>query len=71
MIQECENLKACGFIKKYDATNSLACKGFIAQYCKGEKMEQCKRKLYKKEQGKAPSDDMMPNGQMILNREKV
>ncbi len=71
MIQECENLKGCGFIKKYEATNALACKGFIGQYCKGDKMAQCKRKAYKKEHGIAPSDDMMPNGQMILIQENI
>jgi hypothetical protein len=65
MAQKCELLATCGFYKKHQASKELACKGFIAQYCKGPKMDQCKRKEYLKQHGKAPSDDMMPSGQMI------
>ncbi len=65
MAQECELLAQCGFFRKYKATKELACKGFIAQYCKGALMEQCKRKAYRKEHGVPPSDDMMPTGQMM------
>lgn len=65
MNKECINLKNCGFFIKYAATKDLACKGFIARYCKGEKMIECKRMLYKKEHGIAPSNDMMPTGQLI------
>ena len=65
MAQECDSLPKCGFFKKYDSANNLACRGFIAQYCKGSKMDQCKRKDYKKAHGTPPPDDMMPSGQMI------
>lgn len=65
MVQECELLATCGFFKKYQATKDLACKGFIAQYCKGPKMNQCKRKEYLAEHGRPASDDMMPTGQTI------
>lgn len=62
---QCEKLETCGFFKKYQDSKSLACKGFINQYCKGSKMDDCKRKQYFEEHGKLPSDDMMPNGAMI------
>jgi hypothetical protein len=64
--QECELLEECGFFKKYQATKDLACKGFIQQYCKGPKMNQCRRKEYRQAHGKPPSDDMMPNGQATI-----
>lgn len=65
MAQECELLDRCGFFKKYQGTKELACKGFINQYCKGPKMDQCKRKEYSEKHGVLPSDDMLPSGQMI------
>jgi hypothetical protein len=65
MDQECQSLVKCGFFKKYQTTKNLACKGFILQYCKGPKMNACKRMQYRQEHGTPPSDDMMPNGQMI------
>ncbi len=65
MAQECESLAACGFFRKYQETKILACKGFINQYCKGQKMNECKRKEYRKKHGQPPSDDLMPSGQMI------
>lgn len=68
MAQECELLATCGFFKKYQTTKDLACKGFISQYCKGPKMDQCKRKEYRKVHGQAPSDDMMPTGLMIAKQ---
>ncbi|MBN1531623.1 MAG: hypothetical protein JXA20_03075 [Spirochaetes bacterium] len=64
MSQECELLEKCGFFKKYNEINSLACRGFIANYCKGPKIDQCKRKEYRNRYGVPPSDDMMPDGQM-------
>ena len=67
MAQECKHLPTCGFFKKYCTTKNLACRGFIAQYCKGPAMNVCKRKAYKAEYGQAPPDDMMPTGQMIAS----
>lgn len=55
----------CGFFKKFQNTNEPACKGFIAQYCKGEMQSQCKRKEYRKKNGTPPVDEMMPNGMFI------
>ena len=68
MDQECEKLTTCGFFKKYGEVKDLACKGFIIQYCLGDKMNECKRKEYSKKHGHAPSDDMMPTGQMTRAR---
>ena len=62
---ECENLPICGCIKKYQDSKSMACRGFILQYCRGPKQEHCQRKAYKKEHGRPASDDMLPSGHMI------
>ena len=65
MSENCESLAKCGFFKKYNESKQLACKGFIASYCKGAKQQECKRMQFRKQHGQAPSDDMMPNGMMI------
>ncbi len=62
---ECELLETCGFFKKYEDSLDLACRGFIKSYCKGEKMDECARKIYRREHGQPPHDDMMPSGQEI------
>ncbi|HLA83652.1 MAG TPA: hypothetical protein VJL29_02575 [Thermoguttaceae bacterium] len=66
MTEECELLRKCGFLQKYQAVKDLACRGFIRLYCRGPRMNECKRKQYRAEYGVPPSDDMMPSGQPIL-----
>ena len=65
MDQMCEMLDKCGFFRKYRETNELACKGYIQQYCKGSKQEQCRRLEYRRRHNAPPPDDMMPTGVMI------
>jgi hypothetical protein len=65
MNQECELLANCGFFKKYQSTNDIACKGLIRQYCKGPLMDRCKRKEYRTKHNAAPPDEMMPSGRML------
>jgi hypothetical protein len=65
MADRCELLDKCGFFQKYASSKELACRGFIAKYCKGPSMSDCKRKKYRLEHGKSPSDDMLPNGLMM------
>jgi hypothetical protein len=60
---ECELLETCGFFKKYNDSLDLACRGFIKSYCKGDKMDDCARKIYRNTHGEPPHDDMMPSGQ--------
>lgn len=64
-MKDCELLDKCGFFIKYSESKDLACKGFMLMYCKGDKQEQCKRKIYREQNGKPPSDDMLPSGQLI------
>jgi hypothetical protein len=65
MAQECELLERCGFFKQCQPSKDLACRGFIQQYCRGPKVNDCKRMEYRLEHGMPPSDDMLPNGQEI------
>ncbi|MEW6517733.1 MAG: hypothetical protein AB1439_12615 [candidate division FCPU426 bacterium] len=65
MEQECELLSKCGFFRKYQNTRELACQGFILQYCRGPKMNDCKRKEYRKQHNAPPVDDMLPTGDIF------
>lgn len=62
---KCQLLEKCGFFKKYQNTLDLACKGFIRTYCKGAKMNECKRMEYRNQHGEPPTDDMMPSGHIM------
>jgi hypothetical protein len=64
-MSDCPNLPACGFMKKYGTSKELACKGFVALFCRGDKQCDCLRKQYRQTNGCAPPDDMMPNGLML------
>ena len=51
MAHECEKLGTCGFFIKYGEVKDLTCRGFVNQYCKGDKMDICKRKEYSRIHG--------------------
>lgn len=70
-MQVCELLNTCGFFKKYQGTLDLACKGFIKTYCKGELMNECKRKQYRAEHGVPPEDNMLPSGHAMPGEQQV
>jgi hypothetical protein len=64
----CELLANCGFFKKYAERYNLSCKGFIKLYCQGPRRNECQRKQCGQEHGEPLSDDMMPNGQILVER---
>ncbi len=64
-MPECELLTTCGFFKQHMNSHEAACKGLINQYCRGHKQEDCKRKIFRKQNGKPPEDSMLPNGSML------
>lgn len=59
---ECEFLQNCAFFNKYKEKLGAAYNGFVIIYCKGNKMEECKRRQYRIEHGKPPHDEMLPSG---------
>ncbi|OKY77845.1 MAG: hypothetical protein BTN85_0320 [Candidatus Methanohalarchaeum thermophilum] len=71
-MSECKNIDSCGFFEKYKEENELGLNGFINQYCKGDKMDECVRRELAKELGgteKIP-DNMLPNGYPISGTDK-
>lgn len=62
---ECNLLEKCGFFRKYQQSQDMACRSFIRSYCKGPKQDECERKKFREQNGVPPDDDMMPSGQMI------
>lgn len=64
MTETCELLSTCAYFEKYKDSKMTLCQGWIRQYCQGPQMDQCKRKLYRKEHDTAPPVDMMPSGHM-------
>ena len=70
-MQECELLETCGFFQKYRDTLNLACRGFIKTYCAGDKVNECKRKEFRRQHGNPPVDDMLPSGQMMPSTHKA
>ncbi len=64
---ECDLLDKCGFFKKYMGSREAACKGLISMYCRGNKMNDCQRKVFRKAHGAPPPDTMLPNGKTLPN----
>jgi hypothetical protein len=63
---ECEKLANCRFVIKYSDSNNLLVKGFVRRYCRSERQNECKRKEYMKINNCMPPDNMMPNGNFIM-----
>ncbi len=63
-MESCDLLHKCGYFEKYKDSKATLCQGWIRQYCQGPDMNQCKRKLYRLEQGVVPPVDMMPSGHL-------
>ena len=70
-MPECELIEQCGFFAKYGSTLSLACKAFVALYCRGPAMDDCARKAFRLANGEPPDDDMMPNGETVPEGHRV
>lgn len=49
---------------------SMANRGFLKTYCHGPKMDECKRKEFRKANGQPPHDDMLSSGQMMPEQYK-
>lgn len=64
-MADCELLETCGFFQKYQDNLDLACRGFIKTFCTGPRMDDCKRKEFRRENGAPPVDDMLPSGQLM------
>jgi hypothetical protein len=70
-MTECELLETCGFFKKHQKSLEMECRGFLKTYCHGPGMNECKRKVFRRENGHPPHDDMLPSGQMMPDTKKL
>lgn len=64
-MAECKNLVNCSFIKAYEKNDEhkLSLQGFVNMYCKGDKVDDCKRLKICNALGKERVPvNMMPNG---------
>jgi hypothetical protein len=64
-MTECDLLPKCAFFKKYVKTHVAACQGVIAEYCRGSRQSECKRKEYLLKHGAQPPENMLPGGSII------
>jgi hypothetical protein len=60
----CEFLEGCAFFNKYKESLGPAYDGFVSLYCRGPKLEDCRRRQYRLEKGEPPSEEILPNGAM-------
>jgi hypothetical protein len=67
--QECRYYK-CAYILKYENITELAVMGMVRAYCKGSKMPDCKRRIYRERFGRFPDDDTLPNGDKMVEAMK-
>jgi hypothetical protein len=65
MMAECELLVKCAFFKKFSESYEAACRGLVAQYCRGPKQNECKRKEYRLKNATPPPDNMLPAGHLF------
>ena len=61
----CELLAECAFFKKYAKTHVAACHVMIAEYCRGSKQNECKRKQHRLKYDGPPPENMLPGGSII------
>lgn len=62
----CQFLEGCAFFLKYKERLGGAYDGFVSRYCKGPKLEECKRRQFRLEKGAPPAEDMLPNGAIFV-----
>ena len=65
MMADCELLAECAFFKKYAKTHVAMCNGMIAEYCRGSKLNECKRKQHQLKYEELPPENMLPGGSII------
>jgi hypothetical protein len=66
MRKKCELLEKCGFFKHYKEGTGVMEKAWIRMYCESqETSESCERKLFLKQTGRQPVNNMAPTGKML------
>jgi hypothetical protein len=66
MRKQCELLEKCGFFINYNEGVGVLEKAWIRMYCKSlETSDSCERKMFRKQTGRLPVDNMAPTGKML------
>lgn len=66
MREKCELLEKCGFLKNYNEHAGVPERVWIKMYCEAlETSESCERKMFRKQTGRPPVDNMAPTGKML------
>jgi hypothetical protein len=66
MPEKCELLEKCGFFKNYNEHAGVLERAWIRMYCESlETSESCERKMFRKQTGHPPVDNMAPTGKML------
>jgi hypothetical protein len=66
MREKCELLEKCGFFKNHNEGAGVLEKAWIRMYCESEETsESCERKMFRKQTGRPPVDNMAPTGKML------
>jgi hypothetical protein len=66
MREKCELLEACGFFKNFKHNKGVVEQTWIRMYCESkETSETCARKIFRKQTGRPPADNMAPTGKML------
>lgn len=66
-MSPCPKLDSCRFFVKHGKEIPEASRALVVLYCRGNLQARCKRLEFLEEHGVRPSDDMMPNGDHLLD----
>lgn len=64
-VEQCQSYEKCIFLQRYQKSQNGLCKVLIHRYCKGNQMDNCKRKQHYLQYGQPPVDSMLPTGQIL------
>jgi hypothetical protein len=64
-MADCELFAECAFFKKHAKTHVAASHWMIAEYCRGSKQSECKRKQHLVKYEEPPPENMLPGGSII------
>ncbi len=64
-MPDCELISTCAFFERFSKTHVAVCDGIIAEYCRGTKQGECRRKQHLLKHGAKPPENMLPGGSIV------
>ena len=66
VLEKRELLEKCGFLKNYNEHARVLARAWIRMYCESlETSESCERKMFRKQTGRPPAENMATTGKML------